>query len=197
METAARYAQNARHGLDRENGLVRGHQFEDLDEPSSSLANQALPLSSDHVWMAPARQGVRDLPASGRLRPCIRRLRYCVRAARLEMRPRETGPNQWPALKRRSGPNGASSSVVRQFAIIPLCTSPSCRTGSGPHPILSAGRSPISLAGLEQSPNRPRRTIGQRDGDQLHGLALHHPIAPEARFQRDASHRLPACAVAP
>jgi hypothetical protein len=41
METAARYAQNARHGLDRENGLVRGHQFEDLDEPSSSLANQA------------------------------------------------------------------------------------------------------------------------------------------------------------
>jgi hypothetical protein len=68
------------------------------------------PWASGRVWMALAWQGFRDLPACGWLRPCIRRRSCGVRAARPDEGPRGLGPNQWPALAWRSGPDGVSRS---------------------------------------------------------------------------------------
>ena len=61
--------------------------------------SRARQCHSDHVWMAPAAQGLCWGLASGRSRPCIRRLRCGMGSPRALMNVRVCpGPNQWRAL---------------------------------------------------------------------------------------------------
>ena len=62
-------------------------------------ADGARHCRSDHVWMAPAGQGLCSGLAFGRSRPCIRRLICSTMAARPDEVRRRSGPNQWRALE--------------------------------------------------------------------------------------------------
>ena len=57
------------------------------------------PLCLNHVWMAPAGQGLCSGLACGRSRPCIRRLSCSTMAARPDEVRRRSGPSQWRALE--------------------------------------------------------------------------------------------------
>ena len=84
--------------LMRRMGLTAVYQKPRTTVPHPEHRTWRSPLSSDHVWTAPAGQGLDRVLAVGRSRPCIRRLICSTMAARPDEVRRRSGPNQWRAL---------------------------------------------------------------------------------------------------
>jgi hypothetical protein len=116
------------------------------------------PEAAGSIPLAPAWQGDRGLLTSGWLRPCMRRRSCGWGAARPDESLRGSGPNQWRALKRRSGPSGVSRSCcpsVRHHPTLRLAIS---SDRSGPCPFLSRAK-PDSSRLSEEAP-RPFSQYG-------------------------------------
>lgn len=51
-----------------------------------------------------------------------------------------------------------------------------------PFSIVSDHGGPVAVAPPDQRPDRPGHAVGQRDRDDLHGLAGEHPVEPVRRL---------------
>ena len=129
------------------------------------------PSSSDRVWMAPAGQGRCSVGGSGRSRPCVRRLICSVAAARPDEVRRRSGPDQWHALVGAPVRTGCPDCRIAVLSPSPHVAPHLLAAGPGRR-CLSDRSGPVALAGPDQSPDDPCHSVGQCDGDDLHGLSL-------------------------
>ena len=79
-------------------------------------------------------------------------------------------------LRARRSELGVPNAVSPSVAITSRRASPS-RCRDAPRLFRSGRTGPVTVSGPDERPDDPRHTIGQRDGDDLHRLALQH--APE------------------
>lgn len=167
-----------------------GHIRIEPDRQGAALLQRVRHCRSDHVWTAPAGQGLCSGQASGRSRPCVRRLICSTVAARPDEVRRRSGPNQWHALV--CAPVRTGYPDCRVAVRLPSPHVAPHRLGAGrerPACPMSGRGGPVPLAGPDQRPDDPRHAVRQRDRDDLHGLSLQH--APEPLVAGPAA---PPCA---